>query len=218
MRVISVVNTKGGVGKTTLASALAVRAARESKRVAMLDLDPQGSLADWWKRRGGTSNPCIFRGADTATDAIEALKLDGWDWLFIDTPPAFVATIRDAIENADLALIPFKASALDLIASEDAVVMAREADVAHLCVINDAEPRWKTTHSARDYLLAASVPIADSVISHRQAYLAAMTSGKTGPEIEKAQKGQKVSSSEAEVSALWSEVKAVVRKGKRGRQ
>lgn len=45
MRVIAVVSSKGGVGKTTLASALAVRAARENKRVAMVDLDPQRRAA-----------------------------------------------------------------------------------------------------------------------------------------------------------------------------
>src|ERR1700704_2276073 len=108
MRVISVTSGKGGVGKTSLASALAVRAARESKRVAMVDLDPLGSLADWWKRRGRSENPEIFTGADTASDAVEALRLDGWDWVFIDTPPAFIATMQDAIESADLALIPFR--------------------------------------------------------------------------------------------------------------
>ena len=40
MRVITIASTKGGVGKTTLASALAVKAATESPRVAMVDLDP----------------------------------------------------------------------------------------------------------------------------------------------------------------------------------
>ena len=40
MRVITIASTKGGVGKTTLASALAVKAATESARVAMVDLDP----------------------------------------------------------------------------------------------------------------------------------------------------------------------------------
>jgi chromosome partitioning protein len=215
MRVIAVVSSKGGVGKTTLASALAVRAARESKRVAMVDLDPQRSLAAWWKRRGRSDNPRIFTGAETATDAVEALELDGWDWVFIDTPPAFVATIQDAIERADLAVVPLRASALDLIASEDAVVMAREAGTPHLCVINDAEPRWKTTLTARDSLLAAAVPVAKTIVTHRAAYLAALTSGKTGPELEKPAKGQKTSASEDEISDLWNEVKAATRKGKR---
>jgi chromosome partitioning protein len=209
MRVIAVASSKGGVGKTTLASALAVCAAHESRRVAMVDLDPQNSLAAWWKRRGGTNNPCIFSGADTASAAVAALALDGWDWCFLDTPPAFLATIQDAIEQAHLALIPLRASALDLIASEDAVVMAREAGVPHLCVVNDAEPRWKTTRSARDYLLAAAVPVAESIITHRAAYLAAMSSGKSGPEIDH------TGATAKEVSALWAEMKASLAKAKK---
>lgn len=205
MRVITVTSTKGGVGKTTLASALAVRAASESPRVAMLDLDPMGSLAAWWERRGRTSNPEIFGNADTATEAIEKLQLDGWDWLFIDTPPAFIATIEDAICSADLAVIPLRASALDLIASEDAVLMAQQARKSYLCVINDAEPRWKTTQAAREYLLASSIPVAETIVAHRQAYLAAMTRGMTGPEIER-----RDGKAADEIDRLWRELRAIL--------
>ena len=80
--------------------------------------------------------------------------------------------------------------------------MARDAGKAHLCVINDAEPKWKTTHSARDYLLAAGVPVADTIITHRAAYLAAMSSGKTGPEIER-----RDTKCGEEIDALWLEIK-----------
>ena len=191
MRVIAVVSSKGGVGKTTLASALAVRAARESKRVAMVDLDPQRSLASRWKRRGRSDNPRIFAGAETASEAVEALELDGWDWIFIDTPPAFIATIQDAIAHADVALIPVRASALDLIASEDAVIMAREASTEHLCVINDAEPRWKTTVAARDYLAAADVPVANTIITHRARTLLLSPPAKQDPSSRSLRKGRK---------------------------
>ena len=61
MIVIAVVNSKGGTGKTTLASALSVRAAKDSKRVAMVDLDPQKSLIAWWQRRGKTDKPNDIR-------------------------------------------------------------------------------------------------------------------------------------------------------------
>ena len=209
MRTIAVVSGKGGVGKTTLASALAVRAARESKRVAMVDLDPLGSLAAWWKRRGSTDNPCIFGNADTATDAVEALELDGWDYVFIDCPPAFVATMQDAIEQADLALIPLRPSALDLLGSEDAVAMAKEAKTAFVCVFNDVEPRWSGSSAAREYLVAAGVPVAKTVVAHRAAHFSAMAFGKTGPEVGKDGRA------EEEISALWSEIKAALKKGRR---
>lgn len=217
MRVITVVSSKGGVGKTTLASALAVRATRESPRVAMVDLDPQASLAAWWKRRGATENPCIFTGAETASEAVEKLELDGWDWVFIDTPPAFLNTIQDAIENSDLAVIPLRASAFDLLGTEDAVIIAEKLGSPHICVINDAEPRWKTTQTTRDYLLKNHVPVAQTIIAHRQAYVAAATSGKTGPEIDRARDGEE-SPSAREIDALFSEVKALTRKPKRGRR
>ena len=152
--------------------------------------------------------PTIFTGADTASEAVEKLELDGWDWVFIDTPPAFVNTIEDAIENATLVLIPLRPGALDLIASEDAVAMSREAGKPYLCIINDAEPRWKTTNSARDYLLAASVPVAEQIIAHRQAYLGAMTSGRTGPETERDNKCKE------EIDGLWDEIKRTLAKSK----
>lgn len=56
MHFIGVLNTKGGTGKTTLVSScLAVRAARDA-RVAVVDLDPQGSFTDWHGRRGRSTD------------------------------------------------------------------------------------------------------------------------------------------------------------------
>jgi hypothetical protein len=93
-----------------------------------------------------------------------------------------------------------------LVASEDAVLIARDSGRPYLAVINDAEPRWKTTQAAREYLLAASVPVADTIIAHRQAYLAAMTRGMTGPEIDKSEDRKAV----AEINQLWDEIKALL--------
>jgi len=81
MITIAVVNTKGGVGKTTLSAALAIRAAADGKRVAIVDMDPQKALIAWWRRRGPnqSDSPQLFDGPDTAYDAVEAAQLDGWD-------------------------------------------------------------------------------------------------------------------------------------------
>ena len=54
MRVLSVVSTKGGVGKTTLTVHLAVAAQQSGERVLVLDLDPQASAVQWWKDRQRT--------------------------------------------------------------------------------------------------------------------------------------------------------------------
>ena len=209
MRVISLVSLKGGVGKSTLAAALAVRAARESKRVAMVDLDPQASLDAWWKRRGKGENPTIFGNASTASDAVESLKQTGWDWVFMDCPPAFIPTIEDAIEHSDLALIPLRPGALDLLGSEEAVAAAQEAGTPFLCVLNDVDPRWSGTTAAREYLEAAGVPVAKTIVAHRAAFFTAMASGKTGPEVEKNGKAAE------EIDNLFSEIKASLKRGRR---
>ena len=52
MKVVALASRKGGSGKTTLAGHLAVEAERRGAGpVAMIDVDPQGSLADWWNVR-----------------------------------------------------------------------------------------------------------------------------------------------------------------------
>lgn len=210
MKVICAVSGKGGVGKTTLASALAVRAARDGKRVAIVDLDPQESVAAWFGLRKEKQNLSLFHGADTAGDAIEALRLnEAPDYVFLDTPPAFVPTIDDAIGNSDLALIPLRPGALDLIGSEDAVQTAKDRGTPYMIVLNDVDTRWGGIASAREYLESAGVTVAKTVVAHRAAFLQAMETGRTGPEVGKDGKAA------AEIDRLWLEVKALLKKGRR---
>lgn len=214
MNVIGVVNTKGGVGKTTIASALAVRAAQESSRVAMVDLDPQRSLIEWWKRRGSPENPTLFNGTTNPKEAVDALTQDGWDWVFLDSPPAFLVTVQEIIQASDFCLIPIKASMLDLLATQDAVVLAREAEAEFMCVLNDVTPPRKNkpdrlAKAARDTLFNADVPIAKSELSHRTSFIASMTVGKSAAEINS---GRDKNAAQ-EIEALWCEVKAHFIKG-----
>ena len=205
MITIAVVNTKGGVGKTTLSAALAVRASQDSKRVAMVDLDPQRSLVDWWKRRGGSQDsPTIFEGVDTADEAIERLSMDGWDFVFIDGPPAFLAVVQETIQAADFVLIPIKASMLDLTATQDAIVLAKEADAEFMCVLNDVDSRTKLADSAVKMLATQKIPVAETRVMHRASHVAGMTVGKSGAEVNNG----KDKAAADEIDSLWAEVKA----------
>jgi chromosome partitioning protein len=215
MITIAVANSKGGTGKTTLSAALAVRAAKDSKRVAMVDLDPQKSLVQWWQRRGGpkADNPRVFEGVDTAADACERAFLDGCDFLFLDGPPAFLTVMQEMIETADFTLIPVKPSMADLLATQDAVAMATEALAAFLCVFNDVGPKEKVAASARQFLFSHKVPIATTEIVHRVSHITGMTVGKTAAEVNSG-KDEKATN---EIDRLWAEVKAAAIKAARAR-
>jgi chromosome partitioning protein len=211
---IAIVNSKGGTGKTTLASALAVRAAQEGKRVAMVDLDPQRSLAEWWARRGKPGNPEIFTGEDDARDAREALELAGAaDWVFFDSPPSHLRKLKEILEAANFAVVPLKASLVDLLATEDAVELARAGGVPFLCVFNDCGPRERLVEKARQGLLSHHIPIAETQITHRVSHVTGMTVGKSAAEVN----GGRDAAAAAEIDALWAEVKAAATKAARGR-
>jgi chromosome partitioning protein len=201
LRVVTLANVKGGVGKSTLCSALAVRAAQESKRVALLDLDPQESLASWWTRRGRTRNPKLHE-VEATTEAIELLISEGWEWVFVDTGPAKIDLIEPGIVVADLVLIPTRPSAFDIEQASIIVELCEVHDKPHAFVFNQAAPGTKLTRSAIQYLqdsIGGRV-IKKPIITYQQAYMAALTVGKSGPEIDKE------GDARAEIEALWVEV------------
>lgn len=202
MVVIGVLNSKGGVGKSTLTAALAVRASRDGS-VCVVDLDSQGSYSDWYGRRGSPDNPALLTGEDRASDAVEALQLNApYEFVFLDGPPGSLVVTEDAIKVCDLVVIPMRASGLDLMASQDCIRLCQQSGAAFLCVLNDVNARDAKSlgENARNTLLTYKIPIAKTAVAHRVPYINAMTSGKTGPEKDKA--------SAAEIDALWDEVRS----------
>lgn len=205
MRVVGVLGTKGGAGKTTLCTALAVRASAESS-VAVVDLDPQASTSSWWERRGKPDNPTLYRGADRASEAVEALTLTSpHDYVFFDGPPGSVITTQDAVDVSSVVVMPIRASALDIGASADLLTMCEAAGVPVLAVINDlGQHDSKLADNARALLVSWGVEVAATVVKHRSQYINAVTTGAVGPEKDR--------EARREIDALWGEVLAVVKR------
>jgi chromosome partitioning protein len=200
LRVITLANAKGGVGKTTLFSALAVRAAEESKRVALLDLDPQESLASWWTRRGRTKNPKLFE-VDAAVEAIELLISEGWEWVFVDTGPARLDLIEAGVAVSDLVLIPTRPSALDIEQAALSVELCERQGKPHAFILNATPPSSaKLTKSSTRFLEDSGSTVIETPVTFRPAYMTAMTVGKSGPEVEKGGVARK------EIDELWAAV------------
>ena len=124
--IIGVLNQKGGVGKTTisvnLAAALAV-----TRRVLLVDADPQGSALAWSSLRERDSLfPVVGMAKPTLHRELPALARD-YDVVVIDGAPRVNELARAAILASDLVLIPLQPSPYDIWASADTVRLVREA-------------------------------------------------------------------------------------------
>ena len=119
-KILLVAKLKGGTGSTTTCRELAAAAIADGRRVGLVDLDSQGSLARWWNRRtrsgseGNALNPDLLQiPADQIPAAAVKLR-STYDLTIIDSPPSVHATIRAVAAVADLALIPARPTIDDL--------------------------------------------------------------------------------------------------------
>src|SRR5258708_8415580 len=104
MRVVAILGQKGGSGKTTVSIHLARAASRQKQKVALLDLDPQGSAASWGRRRGTESLPVTVQGAqlqEIPTLLTEA-KRAGLDMVLVDCPGRADAIAMSMMQKADV--------------------------------------------------------------------------------------------------------------------
>jgi len=204
--VITIAQRKGGAGKTTLAAQLAVAWARQDARVAVLDIDPQGSLATWVKLRRARLG-ANATGFDFA--ALPGWRASQWiedrarhaDLVVIDNPPHAETEAQIAVRAAGLVLIPVQPSPLDLWATEATFKMARDERRPPLVVLNRVPPRSGLTDRVAAEITKLGAPIAVSRIGNRVALVRAMMSGLGVVESEGA------SQAAAEITAFADEVR-----------
>ena len=128
--IISLLNQKGGVGKTTLATHLAGELAQAGQSVLLIDADPQGSALDWSQRRAQSGYPRLFSVIGLARETLhqEAPAMArGVDHIIIDGPPRVAALARSALLASDVVLVPVQPSPYDIWASAEMVGLIREA-------------------------------------------------------------------------------------------
>jgi chromosome partitioning protein len=150
MRTIAFATQKGGSGKSTLAIGIAVTAHRDDERVAILDTDPQGTIANWGIRRA-SPDPRIVRVsyAFQVERSLRSLAAEGYTLSIIDTAAgADRAATAAAIRAADLCLVPIRPSVPDVEATHSTLKLIREFEKPFAFVLNQTAARYEPTEAA----------------------------------------------------------------------
>jgi chromosome partitioning protein len=178
--VIAVAQQKGGAGKSTLAANLAVALAESGGRAALLDADPQGSLARWHdlREKQPKAAPLAFlaQAGWRVGTALDKLRREA-EFVVIDTPPHVETDARAVIRAADLVLVPLQPSLPDLWASDRTVEFAAAERRRWMYVMN----RMPASGRLRDVVLGEvarrGAPVSAHMLGNRSAFATAFAVG-----------------------------------------
>jgi chromosome partitioning protein len=184
MHVLALLGQKGGTGKTTVATALAVRAAQDGKTVALIDLDPQGSAAKWAKRRTNPNPTIASRQPFELADTLSILKKGGADLVLIDTPGKIENAALEASKHANLILIPVRPTTLDLDAVREIKnLMAFAGNTPAYVILNCIHAQGQKHELARQVIEQRDgLSVCPVTFGQRAAFADAMITGQTAGE------------------------------------
>ncbi len=175
---------KGGSGKTTLSGHLAVQAQLAGAGpVVLIDIDPQGSLADWWNEREAELPAFAQTTVSRLAADLQILRQQGFKLAVIDTPPAITMAIQSVISVAELIVIPTRPSPHDLRAVGATVDLCERAGKPLLFVVNGATPKAKITSEAA-VALSQHGTVAPVTVHHRTDFAGSMIDGRTVMEVD----------------------------------
>ena len=150
MKVIALVSQKGGAGKTTLATGLAVSGERAGLSTVLVDLDPQASAAKWGDLRAAEIPVVTTAPATRIAPVLDAARAAGAALAILDTAPHSADAALAAARAAGLVLIPCRASTADLHAIAASVDLVRIAPRIQPSQRPDGPPRqFPTLHTLR---------------------------------------------------------------------
>lgn len=203
---ITIAQQKGGAGKTTLAAQLAVTWWKMGLRVAMLDVDPQGSLAAWFDLRLRDGIP---------SDGLHLVQVSGWrlsgemdrlkrefDVVIIDSPPHAETDARVAVRAAQLIVVPVQPSPMDLWATRPTLDLATKERARTLLVLNRMPSRGKMLETIRRKIEEDELPLAQNALGNRVAFAASMMEGKGVVETGKDAAAQEIQALAREIGAI----------------
>jgi chromosome partitioning protein len=204
MNVITFASRKGGVGKSTLTAHIAAFAYTQGHRCLLIDADPQGSLTLWHQMRA-SGEPRLFSAARGIERVVAYARLEGYDWVFIDTAPTMWVVVQEAIRAATMVVIPVRPGFFDVDAVRETVATARERNKPYAVVINAAPVKREDKEAPAVALSRAeferlSIPVWSGQVSQRAAFMGSLAAGASAAETT----GDPACSTE--IARLWSAI------------
>ena len=207
MTILSFLNQKGGVGKTTLSIHTATALAHHGA-VLLVDADPQGSALDWKAQRTADSKfPVIGLPNPTLHREVSALG-QHYDWVVIDGPPRGNELAKSAVAASDIVLIPVQPSPFDVWAAQDILDILDECRIVYpnvqaYFIINRLFVGTKLGAEVNEILAGLPIPVLRTAIRNRTEYAKAVREGKTALETDPSD------AAASDISALAQEIRAL---------
>lgn len=179
-KIIAVSQQKGGVGKSTIASNLAVTYQMKGFRVLLVDADNQRTTEQWYHARSGKKG-AEFTGIKLLVSSAWKLgtELDiykrKFDIIIIDSPPHMQSDMNNVLKIADLVLMPIQMSVFDLWAVEKSVEFCNSNGILYKLVINRMPANRKEV--LREIKNKFKEHILDNTIGNRVAFVNAVALG-----------------------------------------
>lgn len=173
--IIAVANSKGGVGKSTLAVHLAAWLHDLGHRVVLADCDTQASSSEWAAEAIPNVTAVHFTDPDTILDELPVLARD-FDFVVADGPGSNTETSRALLLRADLAIFPCKASLLEARALAQATALLRQAqDIRSgvpdgVVVLSMVGKQYRLTQDMKDAAAALGLRLEPQALTLRQIY------------------------------------------------
>ncbi len=204
--IIAVVNSKGGVGKSTVSVHLAAWLRAQGHSVVLADCDTQHSSSQWSNEADPTIKAVRLGNPDTILNELPGISQDV-DFVVADGPGSNTETSRALLLRADMAIVPCKASMLEVRALAKATEVLRQAQDIRagkpeaIIVLSMVGRNYRLTSDMKEAAATLRLPLAKTALTLRQIYADAPGQGKVVSDM--GARGQEAAS---EVEQLFREI------------
>lgn len=214
--IIAIANSKGGVGKSTLAVHLAAWLHEQGHSVTLADCDTQQSSSEWIHEAIPELKAVRLGNPNEILNELPALGQET-DYVIADGPGSNTETSRALLLRADFAIVPCKASMLEVRALAKATEVLRQAQDIRagipkaVIVLSMVGKNYRLTKDMKDAAAALNLPLASTAMILRQIYADAPGQGNVVWRL-----GSRASEAATEINQLFQEILPEAYKPKTG--